>query len=261
MSRSVPCLVLAAALAAACHASPDAPLAAATARNDAAEVRRLLAAGHTADETDGSGVTALMWGARTSAVEAMAVLLGAGADPNRRDARNRWTPLLHAIHKQRRGSVRLLLDRGADPGRATPGGVTPLMMAADDPDPTIVTLLLEHGADPRVEGPGGVTALTQAVSGGALSDVTDRPLFGGCHPATVRAFLMHNQSLTMPDTMAGRHALWWARLHDCTDVLQLIGKSRSPGPAHQAISGVGMLREEVAAIVSPRKADAQHGTR
>ena len=34
-------------------------------------------------------------------------------------------------------------------------------------------------------GIGGSTALTVAVSGGALTDL-DRPIFGGCHPATVK---------------------------------------------------------------------------
>src|SRR5712692_5388152 len=77
------------------------PVAAAAARNDADAVRRLLAEGRSADERDDAyGFTALMEAARANAVEAMAVLLDAGANPNARDTRNRWTPLLHAIHKQ-----------------------------------------------------------------------------------------------------------------------------------------------------------------
>src|SRR5205814_2473865 len=152
----------------------------------------------------------------------MTVLLDAGANPNAHDANNRWTPLLHAIHKQRADAAALLLDRGADANLAAPGGLTPLLMAADDPDPTIVALLLAHGANPRAEGPGGRTALTQAVSGGALTDLTDRPLLGGCHPATVRALLTHDPTLALPATFAGRQALWWARLHDCVVALQHI---------------------------------------
>src|SRR5207237_1701772 len=132
--------------------------------------------------------------------------------------------------------------RGADANRATPGGLTPLLMAADDPDPTIVDLLLAHGANPHVEGPDGRTPLTQAVSGGALTDFTDRPLLGGCHPATVRALLTHDPTLGLPDTFAGRQALWWARFHDCAAVLTLIGATRA-GAAQQAIAGIGILRE------------------
>jgi len=228
--------------AAACGAKPTRPIGAAAVANAADRVRELLAEGHPADETDEYGVTPLMWAARHNAVHAMAVLLDAGADVNARDTDNRWTPLLHAIHRQRADAVALLLERGADPNMATPSGVTPLMMAADDARPAMVKVLLEYGADPRVAGPGGATAFTQAVSGGALSDVTDRPLLGGCHPETVRAFLAHDPGLRIPSNFAGRHAIWWAQFHGCEDVLRMVGFDQVSA-AHQAIAGVGLMRE------------------
>jgi ankyrin repeat protein len=231
----------------ACVARATRPLAAAAARNDGSAIRRLLTEGAPVDETDEHGWTALMWASRVGALDAMTALLDAGADANGRDTRHRWTPLLHAIHTLRSAAVRLLLERGADPNLASPGGVTPLLMAADDPDPTSVQLLLAHGANPRHEGPGGVTPLTQAVSGGALTDVTDRPLLGGCHPATVRAFLEHDPSLKIPETFAGRQALWWARFHDCSEVLKLVDASRA-GSAEQAIRGIGLVREKMSVI-------------
>jgi len=231
----------------ACSARASRPLAAAASRNDAGAVRRLVAEGMAVDEPDEHGWTALMWAARAAALDAMTALLDAGASANARDTGHRWTPLLQAIHTQRPTAVRLLLERSADPNAASPGGVTPLLMAADDPDPTTVQLLLAHGANPRHEGPGGVTPLTQAVSGGALTDLTDRPLLGGCHPATVRALLAHDPSLTIPETFAGRQALWWARVHDCAEVLKLVAASRS-GSAELAIRGLGLVREKVSAI-------------
>ena len=121
--------------------------------------------------------------------------------------------------------MRLLLDRGVDPNRRA-RALTPLAMAAADRDPAIVQLLLAHGADANARGIGGSTALTVAVSGGALTDL-DRPLFGGCHPATVRALLAHDPTLRLPDTIAGREALWWARFHGCADVLALVGAGES----------------------------------
>jgi uncharacterized protein len=211
-----------AALASGCTAAPAVPLAIVAARNASDIVQRLLLEHHDPNEPDDHGLTPLMWAARSGAVDAMRALLDGGADPAVRDHMNGWTALFHAIHTRQPAAVRLLLGRGADPNQRA-GMATPLLMAAADRDPTIVKLLLEHGADPRARGIGGSTALSEAVSGGALSDI-DRPLFGGCHPATVRALLDHDPTLTLPDTIASREARWWARFHGCAEVLTLIGE-------------------------------------
>jgi ankyrin repeat protein len=207
-------------IAAACGAEPTLPLAIVAARNAADLVRTLLLERHDPDERDAHGLTPLMWAARAGAVDAMTALLDGGADPAARDAINGWTPLLHAIHKGQVEAVRLLLDRGVNPN-AHAGLSTPLTLAAADRDPAIVQLLLAHGADPNVRGIEGSTALSVAVSGGALTDI-DRPLLGGCHTATVRALLAHDPTLRLPDTIAGREALWWARFHGCDDVLKMV---------------------------------------
>ena len=60
--------------------SADTPLTAAAARNDADEIRRLLSVGHDPDEADGGATTALIWAARSGAVEAMTALIDAGAN-------------------------------------------------------------------------------------------------------------------------------------------------------------------------------------
>lgn len=223
MHRFMQLLGLGASLIAAsgCGSEPTLPLAIAAARNAADRVHSLLVERHDPNERDSGGVTPLMWAARAGAVDAMNALLDGGADPNVPDLTNGWTPLVHAIHKSQIEAVRLLLDRGVDPNR--PARMTrPLVMAAADRDPTILQLLLAHGADANGKGIGGSTALSVAVSGGALSDI-DRPLFGGCHPATVRALLIHDPALRLPDTIAGREALWWARFHGCAEVLTMIG--------------------------------------
>jgi len=207
----------------ACGDSPALPLAIVAARNAAGTVGQLLASGIAVDERDPSGLTALMWAARTGAIDAMKALLDGGADPNVRDVRNGWTPLFHAIHTHQVEAVRLLLERGVDPNRSE-GLMTGLMMAASDADPAIVKLLLARGADPAARGIGGSTALSEAVSGGALSDI-DRPLFGGCHPATVRALKEHDPKVDLPNTIAGWNALWWAKFHGCQEVIDLVGPS------------------------------------
>src|SRR3989442_14648505 len=84
-------------LAGGCADEPDTPLGAAASRNDAAGIRRLLAAGEEADQMGGRGGTPLVSAARARAPEAMRALLDAGADPNRRTGPPaHLTPLLLA---------------------------------------------------------------------------------------------------------------------------------------------------------------------
>ena len=221
--------------ASACQDQPDTPLTAAAARNDVEELGRLLAAGHSPHDS-GDALTPLIWAARAGAIEAMTALLDAGAAVDARGrSTSQWTPLQHAIHRRETSAARLLLERGADPNAsASPGSLTPLLMAAADPDATMVKLLLTTGANPRLGGEHGETPLTQAVSGGALSDI-DRPLLGGCRLATVRALLEHDPGLRIPDTYAGRSAIWWARFHGCAEVLTMVGAredQRASAEAH-----------------------------
>jgi ankyrin repeat protein len=51
--------------------------------------------------------------ARTGNLTRIEQLAAAGADLNVHAGVNNWTPLMHAVHKNQPGSVRLLLDHGA----------------------------------------------------------------------------------------------------------------------------------------------------
>ncbi len=55
-----------------------------------------------------------------------------------------FTPLLAATVEKRSSIVKLLLNKGADPNKATPFGITPLYMAVGNSDHSIVEQLLKH---------------------------------------------------------------------------------------------------------------------
>ncbi len=212
--------------AVACDQGPDTPLTQAAVRNDVAALRRLLDDGRKADER-GDSWTALIWASRSGSIDAIKLLLDAGADVNLPGPTgDGWdaTPLQHAILARQPAVVRLLLDRGADPNRgAGPGSFTPLVLAAGDTDPAILKLLLAHGADPAVEDEHGATPLSRAVSAGTIHG-PDRPMFGGCRVETVRALVAHDPGLRLKRNAAWADAIWWARFQRCEDVLRLIGE-------------------------------------
>jgi len=212
-------------LAAACAQRPRTPLTRAAARNDVAALHHLLDEGYKADE-GGDSWTPLIWAARSGSVDAIDVLLDAGADVNLPGSTgDNWdaTPLQHAILQRQPAAVLRLLDRGADLHRGAGGSLAPLFLAAGDTNPAILTLLLAHGADPGIEDENGATPLSRAVSAGTLNG-PDRPMFGGCRVETVRALIAHDPALRWRHNSAWTDAVWWARVQRCHEVLRLIGE-------------------------------------
>ena len=192
----------------------------------------------------------LVYQARRGDVTMIARLAANGLDLDVPEGSNHWTALQHAVHKEQAGSVRVLLEWGADPDLTQPGNQTALFMAADSKDPAMVELLINAGADVEWEGPGGRTPLTQAVSGGALWDVTDRPILGGCRTETVRAIMKAYPYLRVPDTDTGKTAVTWARAHNCTEVLRLIDVN--PNTAAQPARATLSLARDVLGIPLPK---------
>jgi hypothetical protein len=147
-------------------------------------------------------------------------LLHDGADPDVIAGVNNWTPLMHAIHKNQAGSVRVLLHNGAHVDARGGRGMTALIMAAGYGYDGIVRMLLDAGADPYAVTDKGLTALGAAV--GAVSDI-DRFTVGRCQTETVRVLLAHTPDLAARDTDV-RRALATARLGGCAEVVRLVGK-------------------------------------
>lgn len=112
--------------------------------DDIARVR-VLATPQAVNTPDSHGTTPLMYAAATGSIETMKLLLDRGADPNVKNAFGA-TALMWAAGDI--GKVRLLLAKGADLNARSNFGRTPLMLAAlHDGSHEIAKLLIDRGAD------------------------------------------------------------------------------------------------------------------
>jgi ankyrin repeat protein len=104
-----------------------------------------------------NGNTALMMAAFKNNLRAAEALLAKGARVNRAG----WTPLHYAAAGGAEDIARLLIARKAKLDALSPkesGAYTPLMMAAREAQPGTVRLLLEAGANPALKNTEGLTA-------------------------------------------------------------------------------------------------------
>ena len=114
-------------------------------------------------EPDGGELTAMVYAARSGAIEVAQVLLDAGADVNQ-TTRYGWTPLLAATQNRNYQMGKFLIEHGADVNITNKGGWTNLYLATDnrnveggdyptrEPDMDhmdYIKLLLDSGADPN----------------------------------------------------------------------------------------------------------------
>ncbi|MDT8397535.1 MAG: ankyrin repeat domain-containing protein [Pseudomonadales bacterium] len=114
-------------------------------------------------EPDGGELTALVYAARSGAIDAAKVLLDAGADVNQL-TRYGWSPLLAATQNRNYRMGIFLIEHGADVNLANKSGWTPLYLATDNRNveggdyPTrmpdmdhlaYIKFLLDQGADPN----------------------------------------------------------------------------------------------------------------
>ena len=208
----------------ACRTTPSTPLTSAAYRGDAAEVTMLLKT--TSADAAADAWSPLIWAARAGRVKVMTLLLDAGADPNRRDGRRGWTPLMHAQHVKQSGAAQLLLARGAD-GTTGAGGTSPLPLAALDNDVALLRALLA-AHPPRDQ---QLRAFDLAVSGGAFADL-DRPLLGRCHAEAVALLLANDRTLAQGGDEVG-WPLWWARRQGCQATISQVAAARGANLAQK----------------------------
>jgi ankyrin repeat protein len=123
------------------------PLQWAVFRDDAAEVKRLLAAGADVRATSAYGVTAMELAAETGNPRIIRQLLDAGADVESPNAEGQ-TALMSVARTGNVEAAKLLLKRGARVNNVERfGGQTALMWAAARRHPEMVELLAAKGAD------------------------------------------------------------------------------------------------------------------
>ena len=201
--------------------APDLPLTVAAEAGDRLRLVRLLEQGMDPDATDGQGWGPLHWAAGSGRSEIIDALVEAGADVDRNDqGRNRWTPLMHAIHTDQEEAATRLLARGASANATSPGGVPPLIMAAGYGQSDLVEVLLHHGADPYADAGNGITALWAAAGGGAIRDFTDGPSFGTCFPETIRILRENAPDLRLTSGLASRLVVWFSYLRGCEETVR-----------------------------------------
>jgi len=167
-----------------------------------------------------SDMPPLVAAARQGDAAAVRRLVRSGADPNVRYGSLNWTPLMHAIYRDRPGAVQALLDSGADVNRTfdfeseprtMQREVTPLMMAAAYGQTPTVELLLRRGADPaRADGDGN-RALDYALSGALYRSTLFR-----CQDGAVAALVAARAPRTITDDTRR-----WAGMKRCSGLALL----------------------------------------
>src|SRR5690606_1730109 len=154
-------------------------------RGDVEILGLLLDAGADVDSPNADGQTALMVLARTENVAAARLLLERGADVDAVEQRKGQTALMWAAAQSRPAMVALLLERGADVGARsyaydwerrvtaeprvkdiTPGGFTPLLLAARQGCVECIRLLVDAGANVHETNPDRVGPLLMALLNG-----------------------------------------------------------------------------------------------
>ncbi len=125
----------------------DSPAADAAQNRDLAALRALIKQHGAVNARQPDGTTALQWAAHWNDVDAVNLLIAAGADAM---AANRYgaTPLTEAAALGNATVIEALLKAGADPNtRATSDGETVLMTTARSGNLEAVRALVSHGAD------------------------------------------------------------------------------------------------------------------
>jgi uncharacterized protein len=143
-------------------------------RSDAESAAALIRAGADVNAKNRYGVTPLALAADEGNPAVLDILIKGGAKPNDpiNFVNSGETPLMHAARSSKVDAVKLLVRAGADVNaKENWNGQSALMWAADDGDSAMVTALLELGADIHAKSHAGTTPFLFAVRKGDVRSV------------------------------------------------------------------------------------------
>jgi ankyrin repeat protein len=173
----------------------DSPLFLAIRNDDVSRIKDELRNGTEAKAVGYHGTTPLMYAAAFGTVEAMRLLIGAGADVNAKNdfdatalmwgaadvakganvsaksKQGRTTFDHRASHNGAEPIARLLVANGADPKTTDAATNTALIAAAQANDVRLIEFLLDKGVDVKLRNSSGESALMSAAGNGNLSAV------------------------------------------------------------------------------------------
>jgi ankyrin repeat protein len=178
--------------------------------NDLASLRALLKTSDVNAIKDQRESTPLMFAAAYGSIDAMKLLLDAGAGVNAKNA-FAVTPLLWCAGDF--AKVSLLVDKGADVNARSKQSMTPLLVAASNGASDVVKLLLEKGANPQARGFLNTTPLLVATGGFAGSTGNDT--------ATISLLLQKGADVNAKD-LTGTTALMNASAYGNVAVMKML---------------------------------------